>query len=110
MYLRSYDRIFKSCVEFPPGPLSLGEDYRITPAEIEVEGQVLKLLSPTDCVKDRLASYIHWGVRDCFDQAVLVARRQAGQVDWKAVRAWCAHEGSAATFEKLERSIAADQQ
>ena len=56
-------------VEFPPGPVSLGEDYRITPAEIEVEGRALKLLSPTDCVRDRLASYIHWGVRDCFDQA-----------------------------------------
>ena len=57
-----------------------------------------------------MASYIHWGVRDCFDQAVLVARRQTGHVDLETVRAWCVHEGSAATFEKLARAIESGQQ
>lgn len=35
-------------LEFPPGPVSLGEECPIVPAEIEVEGQSLKILSPTD--------------------------------------------------------------
>ncbi|MAZ48516.1 MAG: hypothetical protein CME65_08130 [Halobacteriovoraceae bacterium] len=40
-------------VEFSGGPpLGIGEDNEITPDEIEVEGQVIKIFSPTDFVKD----------------------------------------------------------
>lgn len=62
-------------VEFPGGPpLGIGEDNDITPDEVEVEGQVIKIFFPTDCVKDRLASYIHFKAPECLDQAVMVAR------------------------------------
>ena len=51
-------------IEFPPGPVSIGDDHQIKPAEVKVEGHVLKILSPTDCIRDRLASYIYrHGVR-----------------------------------------------
>ncbi|MDI6740798.1 MAG: hypothetical protein QME74_10605 [Candidatus Edwardsbacteria bacterium] len=33
----------------------------------------LHLLSPTDCVKDRLAAYFHWNDRQSLEQAGLVA-------------------------------------
>ncbi len=61
-------------IEFPTGPLGIGEDYNITPNEKVVEGTKIKILSPTDCVKDRLASYIHWDAKECLDQAVMVAK------------------------------------
>ena len=60
-------------LEFPPGPVELGEEHPVfPPAEIPVEERILHSLSPTDCVKDRLAAYIYWQVQANFRQAVLV--------------------------------------
>jgi len=79
-------------VEFPGGPpLGIGNDNRIIPLEIEVEGEKIKIYSPTDCVKDRLASYIHFKAEECLDQAVLVARHHP--VDFKKIKFWCKGEG-----------------
>lgn len=92
-------------VEFPHGPVELGEEYPITPDEILVEGRTLRLLSPTDCVKDRLAAFIHWGSRDCFDQALLVCRKQASRVDLHNVEMWCQGEGGGVAYQKLVSSL-----
>jgi hypothetical protein len=92
-------------LEFPRGPVELGEQFPVVPAEIEVEGRPLRLLSPTDSVKDRLAGYIHWSSRANFDQAVLICRRQEQRVDLDAVREWCAGEGGEAAFEELIRKL-----
>jgi hypothetical protein len=92
-------------LEFPRGPVEIGEEYPVVPAEIEVEGRRLRLLSPTDCVKDRMAGYIHWKSRANFDQAVLVCRRQAASVDLNAVRSWCDGEGATWAFEELRDKL-----
>ena len=78
-------------VEFVPGPLGIGEDSRIEPAEVEEAGMCLKLLSPTDCVRDRLAGFIHFANRDYMDQAVLVAAEHP--IAWDRVERWCRGEG-----------------
>jgi hypothetical protein len=90
-------------VEFVSGPLGIGNDQNIVPRTELVEGHKLKILSPTDCVCDRLASYIHFKARECLDQAVLVAK--ARPVDWNRIRRWCQNEGPAGTaaFEDLKR-------
>ncbi|MBM3863707.1 MAG: hypothetical protein FJ385_07160 [Verrucomicrobia bacterium] len=75
-------------LEFPRGPVEIGEQYPVVPAEIEFDGRTLRLLSPTDCVKDRLAGYIHWKSRASLDQALLVCCQQRGRVDLVAVRDW----------------------
>ncbi len=110
-FLPSKSRYFKhpECdhlfLEFPKGPVEIGDEFPIEPAVIELQGRSLKLLSPTDCVKDRLASYIHWQSRDCLDQAVLVCRRQETAVDLTAVRKWCEAEGRGDAFEELKRFL-----
>jgi hypothetical protein len=88
-------------LEFPRGPVEIGEEYPVTPAEIELEGRKLRLLSPTDSVKDRLAGYIHWKSRANFDQALLICQRQSGRVDLNAVRDWCAGERGLHAYEDL---------
>jgi hypothetical protein len=89
------------CLEFPKGPVEVGEQFDVVPAEIAVEGRVIKLLSPTDCVKDRLASHIHWKSKDAFNQAVLVCRKQGSEIDMKELSDWCDGEGGSAAFRKL---------
>jgi hypothetical protein len=78
-------------VEFVPGPLGIGHERRIVPDESREGSTTIRILSPTDCVCDRLASYIHFGARDCLDQAALVAR--AKPVDWNRIERWCRDEG-----------------
>ena len=92
-------------VEFPPGPVSLGEQIQIEPDEVEIEGRTILILSPTDCIKDRLASYIHWKTRDCFDQAVLVYHQQKDRVNLEEVRRWCCGEGSESTYLKFKKAL-----
>lgn len=93
-------------IEFPPGPVELGDEYPITPDEIPFEGRTIRLLSPTDCVKDRLAAYIHWKRRACYDQARLVCLRQKGRVDLENVGKWCEKEGGSAAFRELIEQLA----
>lgn len=88
-------------MEFPRGPVEIGEQYLVVPDEIMVEGRKLRLLSPTDSVKDRLAGYIHWKSRANFDQALLICRQQMQRVKLDVVRDWCIQEGGLHTFDEL---------
>ncbi len=90
-------------IEFPPGPLSIGDDYKVKPEEVKVEGRVIKILSPTDCIRDRLASYIHFNSRECLDQAVLVAKTQPFSME--RVRASCISEGGKEAFEAFKKRL-----
>ena len=78
-------------LEFASFPASIGDDYNITPAEVEHDGQIIKIFSPTDCVRDRLASYAYFDAPECLDQAVLVAGRH--QINFEKVESWCKSEG-----------------
>jgi hypothetical protein len=93
-------------VEFVAGPLGIGNEQNIVPSRESVEGHSLKILSPTDCVCDRLASYIHFKARECLDQAVLVVK--ARPVDWSRIERWCRAEGPTGptAFKDLQRLCA----
>ncbi len=88
-------------LEFPNGPVEIGDEYPVRPDEITVEGRVLRMLSPTDCVKDRMAAYIHWKSRAGLKQAALVCRRQKNRVDLSNVEKWCVKEGGQAAYKEL---------
>src|SRR5690606_8600407 len=90
-------------IDFMSGPPAIGEDYKIKPAEVKSEGKVIRLYTPTDCIRDRLASYIHFSARECLDQAVLVAKRQ--EFDRAKIKKWCKAEGAAIAFEEFERKL-----
>jgi hypothetical protein len=91
-------------VEFPGGPpLGIGEDNSIVPDEVEVHGTIIKILSPTDCVKDRLASYIHFKAKEGLDQAVIVAQNQ--DVNFSRIRKWCENEGAEWGFDDFMREL-----
>ncbi|MDA9793357.1 hypothetical protein N9B72_02110 [Bacteriovoracaceae bacterium] len=87
-------------IEFPGGPpLGIGEDNEISPDEVQVSGEIIKIYSPTDCVKDRLASYIHFKAQECLDQAVMVAKKHP--VNLESIRKWCEGEKGTKQWEKF---------
>ena len=90
-------------VEFPPGPLAVGEEPVRRVDEMKVSTGLLKLLSPTDCVKDRLAWFFHCADRQCLEQAALVA--EANDVDLREIRRWSASEGKLVEFERIRRRL-----
>ena len=92
-------------VEFVSGPLGIGDDSDIEPAVAAEGAQKLKLLSPTDCVRDRLAGFIHFGSRDYMDQCILVASSRS--IDWDKIERWCKGEGpnGPPAFAELRRRV-----
>ena len=63
----------------------------------------LRLLSPTECVKDRLAAYYHWEDRQCLEQAAMVAAEN--QIDLDEIERWSASEGMSAEFRKISKIL-----
>ena len=84
-------------VEFPPGPLSVGEEAIHEILVMEFNTGRLRLISPTDCVKDRLSAFYHWDDRQSLEQALLVAR--TCDIDLLQIRHWSEREGELENFE-----------
>lgn len=90
-------------LEFVTFPASIGEDYNIRPSEVENEGQVIKIFSPTDCVRDRLASYAFFKARECLDQSVLVCERQ--NINFEKIEKWCISENIEYAYKDLVEAL-----
>jgi hypothetical protein len=90
-------------VEFPPGPLGIGADYRIEPVEIRSGGARLLLLSPTDSCRDRLSGFYHWNDRQGLEVAVRIAARQT--VDIEKIRRWSVQERALPRFEAFLKEL-----
>jgi hypothetical protein len=90
-------------VEFPPGPLAIGEEPVKHIVEKKLSTGILKIISPTDCVKDRLAAYYHWGDQQSLLQATLVAQRNKINID--EVKKWSLKEGKFEEFESIKHKL-----
>ena len=80
-------------LEFPKGPLAVGEDLIKSWTTVEREGEVLHVLSPTDCCRDRLASFLFWNDFAGLEQAIAVFHARSSEVDLSAIEDWCRREG-----------------
>ncbi len=91
-------------VEFPAGPLSVGEEPVAKIEEFDLVTGTLKIISATDCVKDRLAAYYHWKDLQCLEQACLVAAHS--EIDLREVERWSGKEGKMEEFEHFREKLA----
>ncbi|MCB0824809.1 MAG: hypothetical protein KDC26_01350 [Armatimonadetes bacterium] len=78
----------KYTIDLISGPLLLDNEAMSPPVRIQVGKNELKIISPTDCVRDRLLWFYHYNDRAGLAQAVLVAQAQADQIDIDMIRAW----------------------
>lgn len=84
-------------VEFPGTQLVIGEEAMQPEGEIKEGKFILRLLSPTQCVMDRLAAFYHWKDRQSLEQAVLVATSQP--IKLSRLEKWSIAEGMKDRFE-----------
>ncbi|HEX2993176.1 MAG TPA: hypothetical protein VHP14_00030 [Anaerolineales bacterium] len=90
-------------VEFPEGPLSVGEEPVKEVREFELATGTLRVVSATDCVKDRLCAFYYWKDQQGLVQAILVAKNQ--KVDLKEIKRWSAVEGKEKEYEIFRKEL-----
>ena len=84
-------------IEFPRGPLGVGDAPVNEIASRESETGILRLLTPNDCIKDRLAAYYHWDDPQSLEQAIWVA--QQNKFDMDSIEEWSKYEKALGKFE-----------
>ncbi len=90
-------------VDFPDGPLSVGEEPVKEVSEFELATGTLRVLSPTDCVKDRLCAFYFWNDQQGLAQAILVAKSQ--KIDLQEIKRWSKVENKENEFEIFKKRI-----
>lgn len=90
-------------VEFPSAPLAIGNEPVKSWAQRRTKAGTIQLLTPTQCVMDRLAGYYFWKDHQNLDQAVMVAVHQP--IDIKKIKAWSKREGFLEQFELFVTAI-----
>lgn len=86
-------------VEFISGPPTIGQDPIEGIHEVKMVTGIIRTISPTDSVKDRLAAFYHWGDQQSLEQAILVARSKS--IDLDSVESWSNREGKRTEFEEF---------
>ena len=91
-------------LEFPTGPLSIGDDL-VKKWSIMRRGDLaLNIISATDCVRDRLLwFYLKPTDRSSLRAAVGAAKHHNVDIDF--IREWSAREGFADKFYEFERQL-----
>jgi len=103
-YKHPYTKFF---IEFPPGPLAIGEEIIKSYAIHKTSLGTLFLLTPTQCVMDRLCAFYFWNDYQALAQALLVAKNQ--KVNIHKIKLWSYREGMKDRFgiflKKLQESM-----
>lgn len=92
-------------IDFPRGPLAVGGDYVRETATLTFGNTRLRILSRTDCIRDRLAHFYHWDDYTALNAAVGVAIADPSDVDMNALRSWSKREEHLEKFDEFERRL-----
>jgi len=90
-------------IEFPRGPLGVGDAPIRNISKRESETGILKLLTPTDCIKDRLAGFYYWDDEQNLEQAIWVANEN--EFDISSIEKWSKDEGEVEKFEVFKNRL-----
>jgi hypothetical protein len=90
-------------IEFPPGPLAVGNEPITDIITLQFNTGELRIISPTECVKDRLAAFYFWNDRQCLEQAVLVAKMNDINLD--EVERWSKKESEEEKFKEFLKEL-----
>jgi hypothetical protein len=89
----------KYILEFPAGPLGMGDDLVNSWETVRRGDEVLRVLSRTDSARDRLAAYYHWGDAASLFTAVDVGR--SGAIDLDVIEQWSKRERNTEKFGRF---------
>ncbi|MEY4589600.1 MAG: hypothetical protein RL497_1676 [Pseudomonadota bacterium] len=86
-------------VEFPAGPLSVGDDLITTITAAKVTAGEIPILQAIDVIRDRLAAYIHWRDRQSLVQALAILLKHPIKI--ASLKPFCDREGGITLYPML---------
>lgn len=92
-------------LEFPPGPLAIGDDLVQAWSTFRRRREILHVLTPTDSCRDCLASFLFWNDFRGLEQALHVYQAQRTKVDLDRIKAWCVRERQPDKFDLFEQRL-----
>ena len=95
----------KFIIEFPRGPLAIDEEPVRQVNEIRYSTGTLRIISATDCVKDRLAAFYFWNDQQSLAQAILVA--SSTRIHIAEIKRWSQATGKLKEFEIFRKKRSA---
>jgi len=90
-------------IDFPAPPVSIGNEPVLKFNNLKTRFGTINLLTPTDCVKDRLAAYFFWDDRQALNQAVMVAKRN--KIYLQKIRKWAEKEGEIEKYGFFRKKV-----
>ena len=93
----------KFIVEFPKGPLAIGSDHALKPCRESGKSGQVRLLSPTDSCRDRLAQFYFWKDRQGLKAAIAVALHR--KVGITRIRQWSIEENCLPQFLESQAAL-----
>jgi len=95
-------RLFKNpecefLVDFPAPPVSVGDGPVSEFKNLNTRFGTICLLTPTDCIKDRLAAYFFWNDNQSFDQAIMVAKKN--KINLPEIKKWAGKQDEMEKYE-----------
>lgn len=87
-------------VEFPTGPLSVGDELVAKTTIAKVAKGKIPILDVSDVIKDRLAAYIHWQDRQSLVQALAILLKHP--TNRTSLKNFCDREGGDSLYLTLE--------
>ena len=92
-------------VEFVSPPVAIGNEQIKKIDTINTPLGKVKLLSPQDCVKDRLASYFHWDDSQALEQAILVYKQNKKRIVLSEIKRWAESEDSLIKYQNFLQGV-----
>jgi len=90
-------------VEFPPAPLSVGDELINETTVIETRAGEIPILLAKDVIKDRLAGYFHWQDKPSLVQALAVMIRHPLFPD--ELKFFCEKEGNEDELDLIQQLL-----
>ena len=88
-------------VEILPGPISVGDQPITKVKSVRLSTGTLRVLTPTDTIKDRLAAYYYWADTESLRQAVWISK--ANRINIKEITRWSEREKMTGKFMEFKK-------
>lgn len=97
----------KFLIDFPAPPVSIGDKPVSEFNYLNTRFGTICLLTPTDCVKDRLAAYFFWNDLQSLDQAVMVAKRN--KIYLSEIKKWAENQSEQKKYKIFVKRLKQDR-
>ncbi len=92
-------------IEFVTPPVAIGNEPIYEYEYHKTKLGTIKMLTPTDSVKDRLASFYHWNDLQSLDQAINICEEIFSKIDIDEIRNWSKKEKQMEKYEIFLKKI-----